>query len=91
MDFSGLRVKVRGDFSNEWGQGKNHISRDLFQACKKAAEDAYPLPISRMEELPFDAYRCLIGKEFRYAFSGLLTKKRNRDLDSNASVSSKKR
>ena len=34
-----------------------------------------------MEELPFDSYRCLIGKDFRYAFSSLLSKKRTRESD----------
>ena len=81
LDFSGLKVRVKGDFATEWGQGKKHVSRDLFQACKKSAEDLYSLPTSRMEELPFDSYRCLIGKDFRYAFSSLLTKKRSRDSD----------
>ena len=72
---------MKGDYSAEWGQGKRHVSRDLFQACKKSGEELYQLPSSRMEELPFDSYRCLIGKDFRYAFSSLLSKKRVRDSD----------
>ena len=86
-----MKVRVRGDFSTEWGSGKRHISRDLYQACKKSADELYSLPNSRMEELPFDGYKVLMGKDFRYAFAGLLTKKRSRDVDVAADATSRKR
>jgi len=77
LDLSDLRATIGNDFRTEWGSGRRGVSGDLFETAKRTMEEAVKLPILRADEPPIDGYKVPIGRDFRYNFMGLLSKKRN--------------
>ena len=79
LDLSGLKVNVSDGFLGEWGSGRRHVTSEMFSSVKKSVEDLSVLPSMRADEPPIDAFKVLLGKEFKYSFLGVLSKKRLHD------------
>ena len=77
IDISNMTSSVGDNFRTEWGSGRKCVSSDMFEIAKRSMEEVVKMPILRADEPPVDAYKIPIGRDFRYCFYGLLSKKRS--------------
>ena len=79
LDLSDLRATIGNEFRSEWGSGRKTVSGDLYETAKRTMEETVKMPILRASEPPLDGYKVPIGRDFRYTFQNLLSKKRGVD------------
>ena len=79
LDLDDLRASIGSDFRTEWGTGRKGVSGEMFETAKRTMEETVKMPILRADEPPFDSYKVPIGRDFRYSFQSILSKKRNLD------------
>ena len=87
MDYSSIGVEMKSNiFRSEWGQGRKLVTADTYHSAKRAMEDLVKDPSIRGDEPPCDSFKTHLGKDFKYSFGTLMSKKRSRGSSSNDDV-----
>ena len=77
LDISNLTATIGDTFQSEWGSGRKCVTTDLFETAKRTMEETVKMPLLKADEPPMDGYKVPIGRDFKYCFYGLLSKKRS--------------
>ena len=75
-----MRIDVNSAFTGQWGDNDKYVPAELYNSMKRSMEALQELTVPFMPEPTYDPIRSLLGKDFAYAFSNVLPRKRTRQI-----------